>query len=159
MNAAAALTLRVEQIDGFEFRVRFDRPHYPELRMDEPPPLGRDRAPNPAGVLAAAIGNCLAASLLFCLQRRGASVSGMNAQVRLHLTRNEQKRLRVGQVAVELDPGSGVSSEILNDCVAMFEDFCVVTQSVREGIDVSVNVLRPVSGAAAASSGASPPRG
>ena len=54
--------LRIEQVDGYEFRVRFDKEHYPEMRLDEPAPLGHDRAPNPARILAAAIGNCLAAS-------------------------------------------------------------------------------------------------
>lgn len=134
-------TVHVEQVEGFEFRVRFDRDHYAELTLDEPPPLGRDAAPNAARVLAAAIGNCLAASLLFCLKRAGAAPAGLTSEVRAQLVRNEQKRLRVGVVDVTLRPrGVAGGAEAMAKCLGSFEDFCVVTQSVREGIDVRVRV-------------------
>ena len=73
--AVARFSLTVEQVDGFEFRVRFDKDQYEDLILDEPAPLGRDRAPNAARILAA--------------------------------------------------------------------DFCVVTQSVRQGLDVRVHVDWP----------------
>ena len=41
--------------------------------MDEPEPMGENSGPNAGKVLAAAIGNCLTASLLFCLQKAMAS--------------------------------------------------------------------------------------
>jgi hypothetical protein len=34
----------------------------------------------------------------------------------------------------------GVPEERLDRCLGLFEDFCVVTQSVREGLDVQVEV-------------------
>jgi len=37
--------------------------------MDEPEPMGGNSGPNACKVLAATIGNCLTASLLFCLQK------------------------------------------------------------------------------------------
>lgn len=133
--------LRIEQVDGFEFRVRFDdKEHYPELRLDEPAPLGHDRGPNPARLLAAAIGNCLAASLLFCMQRRRQALSHVAADVRVSIVRNEEKRLRIGHVAVVLRPTVEGGAEALAPCLATFEDFCIVTQSVRAGIPVEVTV-------------------
>ncbi len=132
--------LRIEQVDGFEFRVRFDKEQYPALLMDEPAPLGADRAPNPARILAASIGNCLAASLLFCMQRRRTPLTSVSADVRVTLTRNAQKRLRVGRVDVTLHPRVEGGAEALAPCLDTFEDFCVVTQSVREGLEVNVNV-------------------
>lgn len=142
--AGEAITLQIEQVDGFDFRVRFDKDHYPELRMDEPPPLGRDAAPNPARILAAAIGDCLSASLVFCLKRRGVVVNGLRSEVRIQLARNERKRLRVGRVEVSIHPHGPIPDDVLDECLKTFEDFCVVTQSVREGIDVAVEVSRPV---------------
>lgn len=143
MDQAGEFTLHVEQVDGFDFRVRFDKERYADLRMDEPPPLGHDASPNPARILAAAIGDCLSASLVFCLKRRGVVVDGLRSEVRVQLVRNENKRLRIGNVEVSIHPQGPIPDEALDACLKTFEDFCVVTQSVRDGIDVKVNVSRP----------------
>lgn len=140
---AGEFTLSVEQVEGFDFRVRFDKERYGELRIDEPEPLGKDSAPNPARILAAAIGDCLSASLVFCLKRRGVTVKDLKADVHVKLTRNENKRLRIGSVAVKIHPQGDIPSDAFDACLQTFEDFCVVTQSVREGIDVKVEVERP----------------
>jgi uncharacterized OsmC-like protein len=132
-------TIAVEQIDGFEFRVRFDKPQHAEIRVDEPAPLGHDAAPNAVRLLAAAIGNCLAASLVFCAKRRGAELSHVRAEVDVEMVRNEAKRLRVGRIAVTLD-APAADPAILSACLPVFEEFCTVTESVRRGIDVEVRV-------------------
>lgn len=146
MEPAGEFTLRVEQVQGFDFRVEFDKEQYPPLRMDEPAPLGNDAAPNPARILAAAIGDCLSASLVFCLKRRGVTVEGLRSEVKVQLARNEHKRLRIGRVEVAIRPRDPIPQETLDACLATFEDFCVVTQSVRDGIDVAVKVERPSAG-------------
>jgi uncharacterized OsmC-like protein len=53
------VTLR--HVRDFEFSAMFDGVS-PErqILLDEHPPLGQGRGPNPAALLAAAIGNCLA---------------------------------------------------------------------------------------------------
>lgn len=130
----------LEHMDGFQFRVRFDDASWRELVVDEPPPLGLGRGPNPARMLAVAIGNCLAASLLFCFQRKGLDVLGLEADVRVDLVRNERHRLRVGSVAVHLRPHLNDDVERITECLEGFEDFCIVTQSVREGMPIEVDV-------------------
>lgn len=80
-EVAHRFTIAVEQVDGFEFRVRLDRAQYADIRVDEPAPLGRDAAPNAVRLLAAAIGSCLAASLVFCAKRRGAVLVNVRAGV------------------------------------------------------------------------------
>jgi uncharacterized OsmC-like protein len=138
-NVVQRFAIQVDQIDGFEFRVRFDKAAYSELRMDEPPPLGRDTAPNPVRILAAAIGNCLAASLVFCAKKHGTMLSGVRADVSVQIVRNAERRLRVGQIDVELN-APGLDPNVLAACVPSFEEFCTVTQSVRDGINVNVRV-------------------
>lgn len=132
--------LRVEQSDGYEFKVTFDKDHYAPLVMDEPAPLGADHGPNPARILAAAIGDCLSASLMFCLSKKGVTLTGMSADVSTELVRNENKRLRIGKIRVVLRPDLDASDAALAACRSTFEDFCVVTQSVREGLDVEVSI-------------------
>lgn len=132
--------IQVEQVDGFEFRVRFDKEQFADLLLDEPPPLGKDAAPNAARVLAAAIANCLSASLVFCLQRNGVKTAGLRTEAKVQIVRNEQRRLRVGKVEVTLHPRVAAESEAMVKCLPMFEDFCTVTQSIRQGIEVAVHV-------------------
>lgn len=140
MAHAGEFTIHVEQVEGFGFRTRFDKPQHPILLTDEPAPLGKDSAPNPARILAAAIGNCLAASLTFCLSKAGIE-SHVDADVKVELVRNESKRLRVGPIEVTLHPTLASGPAALDGCIALFEDFCVVTESVREGLDVRVHVV------------------
>ena len=139
---AGELDLRIEPVGRFQFRVRFDKDSYPALQTDEPPPLGTDAGPDPARLLAAAVGTCLSASLRFCLQKTGAGAeeAAVSADVHLQLVRNERKRLRVGHIAVRLHPPPTLDPRALVSCLAGFEDFCIVTESVRRGIEVRVAV-------------------
>lgn len=139
-QTASRFSLRVEQVDGFEFRVKFDKEQFAPLSLDEPPPLGRDTAPNAARVLAAAIGNCLSASLVFCLKHAKVEASGVTADVDVEIVRNESRRLRVGKVNVTLHTDLAPDDPALAGCLSTFEDFCIVTQSVRQGIEVAVQV-------------------
>ena len=50
------------------------------------------------------------------------------------------RRLRVGAVEVTIHPQVAADAEPLMKCLGTFEDFCMVTQSVRQGIDVKVRV-------------------
>lgn len=133
-------SIQVEQIDGFEFKVRFDKEQFAELHLDEPPPLGKDAAPNAARILAAAIANCLSASLVFCMQRSGLTTGGLRTEAKVQIVRNEQRRLRIGKVDVVLHPKVAAGTEALVKCLPTFEDFCTVTQSIRHGIEVGVSV-------------------
>jgi uncharacterized OsmC-like protein len=141
---ATRFTLHVQRVDDYEFRVRFDKPQFEDLRFDEPAPLGRDSAPSAARVLAAAVGNCLSASLVFCLGKSSLDLRSLNADVDVEIVRNERRRLRIGRVNVVLYPefndANAASSEAFQRCLETFEDFCIVTQSVRQGIDVAVRV-------------------
>lgn len=62
--------------------------------------------------------------------------------MRGELTRNALGRLRIGRlgVTIRLDDDAG-SLKHLDRCLAQFEDFCVVTESVRQGIPVGVRVV------------------
>jgi uncharacterized OsmC-like protein len=139
-EAVSRFSIRVEQVDGFEFRVKFDKDQFAALEMDEPAPLGHDRAPNAARVLAAAIGNCLSASLVFCMKRAKMPVQ-VHADVDVEIVRNEARRLRIGKIDVALHTDVPANDPALTSCITSFEDFCIVTQSVRHGIPVDVRVV------------------
>jgi len=134
-------TIFVERVQDFEFRVRFDRTEFPEWTLDEPSPLGQDRGPNATKVLAAAIGNCLSASLMFCLQRSKLAVDSLWAEVTPTTARNKEGRWRIHHVDVKiLIKTTEEDPKRFQRCVEIFENYCIVTASVRQGIPVNVEV-------------------
>jgi uncharacterized OsmC-like protein len=125
---------------GYEFVAEFtDIPGAPSILFDEPEPLGENRAPNAAAVLSAAIGNCLAASLTFCLRRARMNVQDMTANVTTHVAKNEKGRYRIRDIEVEVAPVLGNDAK-LDRCEGLFEDFCIVTASVQRGIPVHISL-------------------
>lgn len=141
MSDLPTFSLSISQVERFAFDVTFDNDAWPSVRVDEPAPLGGDSGPNAARLLGAAIGNCLAASLFFCLEKSRVPVKDLRAEVAGEIVRNEKGRMRIGSVSVTLHPTlEGVAPESMARCLDLFEDFCLVTQSVREGIDVRVSV-------------------
>jgi uncharacterized OsmC-like protein len=137
------LTVDLERVKDYEFRVRFGD-GFADLVLDEPPPLGADHGPNASKVLSAAIGNCLAASLLFCLRKSRLEPRSLHATVETTIRRNEKGRFRIGgtRVAIKLDLDAE-ARERAGRCLELFEDFCTVTESVRSGIPVDVEVRDP----------------
>ena len=133
--------ISMDCVQDYRFHVRFDKERYADLQMDEPPPLGGDSGPNASRVLAAAVGNCLSASLLFCARKARANIEGLHTEVGVALARNENGRLRIRKIEVSIEPrlSTGDKGKVQR-CLELFEDYCVVTQSIRDGVDVSVTV-------------------
>ena len=143
MAEALTFGLELEQQEGFEFRVRFDWPGAPELLLDEPEPLGRRRGPNAARLVAAAVANCLSASLVFCLRSKFRQNPGpVRAMATGRLERNDKGRYRIAGIDVTVSLAEKFGDLPHQErCLEQFEDFCVVTQSIRAGIPVNVSVV------------------
>lgn len=147
MSDEAGFTLTLEQGEGYAFTVKFDQPRLPGLLLDEPPPLGELAGPNASRLLAAAAANCLSASLLFCLGKQEPPDGAVRTTATCRIGRNEQGRLRVLGMSVDITVSDTLEANVrMARCQQMFEDFCVVTASIRQGIPVAVNV-RGASGA------------
>lgn len=133
------ITITIDRIKDFEFRVSFDGAG--NWTMDEPAPLGGGHGPSAAMALAAAVGNCLSASALFCLRKARVDPRGLKTTVTASLERNERGRFRIGgiDVRIDLDVAEGDKPKV-SRCVDLFEDYCIVAESVRRGIDVRVEV-------------------
>jgi organic hydroperoxide reductase OsmC/OhrA len=135
-------TLELEQQRDYEFRVKFDWPDVADLLLDEPAPIGRAGGPNAARLIGAAVGNCLSSSLVFCMRKFKQTPGTLRAEVTGELTHNELGRLRIGRFDVTIHLAEEASAtKHFDRCIAQFEDFCVVTESVRRGILVGVHVV------------------
>lgn len=133
--------IELNQEDKYRFRVTFDNPAVPPLITDETEPLGANAGPNPSRLLATSVANCLAASLMFALSKFKNDPSPVRTSVEVTMVRNEAKRLRIGSMAVDIQFGSkAADTAMLERVLAQFEEFCIVTQSVRSGFPISVQV-------------------
>lgn len=142
MSESMSFKLELEQLQDYEFRVKFDLPEVADLTLDEPEPLGRASGPNAARLIGAAVANCLSSSLLFCMRKFKQAPGTLRAEVTGELARNEHGRLRIGRFDVTIRLADAVGDiKHFDRCMQQFEDFCVVTESVRKGIPVGVRVV------------------
>lgn len=137
-------SLSLDRITNYQFETRFDNDQLEPLLLDEPVPLGDDKGPNASRLVGAAVGDCLSASLLFCLEKAKQQVNGIKTNVVGTMRRNERGRWRIAEldVRITLDVVADHAKRV-NRCLSLFEDYCVVTASVRKGVLVNVVVLDP----------------
>lgn len=132
---------KLSRVKDYQLKVEFDLPGMPDLVTDEAEPLGKNAGPNPSRLISAAVGNCLSSSLLFCLSKARVDVDDLKASVETVMRRNEKGRWRIAGLKVKLHPiirAEDVSRS--RRCLEVYEDFCIVTESVRKGIEVKVDV-------------------
>ncbi len=135
-NASVTITRQ----SGYQFLVEFG-PLIPQLLADEPAPLGQGGGPAPDHMLLAAVANCLSASLLFALQKFKQDPGALTATATPEMGRNENKRLRIQRIHVQLELGKTAGEiEHLDRVLAQFEEFCTVSMSVRQGIAIDLQV-------------------
>ncbi|MBA3930510.1 organic hydroperoxide reductase OsmC/OhrA [Pseudoxanthomonas japonensis] len=142
MSDTQIVRLTLEQESDYAFRIHFDDTTIADLITDESEPLGKGEGPNPTRLLLSAVANCLSASLLFALRKFKNTPGKLVTQATAELVRNEQGRIRVGHIHADIRLAeAGAAHASLERILAQFENFCVVTESVRHGIDVSVSVI------------------
>lgn len=134
-------TVSLELLEGYAFRIAFDDAELEPLHTDEARPLGNGTGPSPSRLLAAAVANCLAASLAHCLRRARVPVETLTATATVSLGRNDRGRLRIERMNVRLDPRVESSHAAqLARCTSVFQEYCTVTASLREGFEIAVEV-------------------
>jgi len=138
--SASPVTVRLTQRRDYQFDNHFGGAAA-DLLTDEPAPLGQDAGPSPMQLLCAAVGNCLAASLLFALRKFKQSPDPITCEVSAETGRNAEKRLRVLGMTARLRLGVPAAQlEHLDRVLETFEDYCTVTGSVRGGFPITVEV-------------------
>lgn len=142
MSEDDGIRLLLEQDGPYAFRISFEGTDLDALHTDEGAPLGAGAGPNPTHLLLAGVANCLSASLLFALRKFKNAPGPIRTEIVARKARNEGGRWRIprAEVAIHLsDTAAGL--ERFDRVLAQFEDFCIVTQSVREGMQVEVRII------------------
>jgi uncharacterized OsmC-like protein len=132
----------LEQEGPYAFKVNFEGTSLEALHTDEPAPLGAGAGPNPSALLLAGVANCLAASLLFALRKFKNAPGPIRAEITADKQRNAEGRWRIprAQVVITL-ADTAAELEHFERVLGQFEQFCIVTQSVRDGIEVDVAIV------------------
>ena len=132
---------QLEQKKDFQFEISF-REGIPTVLGDEPHPIGEGKGPSPVQFLAAAVGNCLSDSLFFAIKKYKQDPQPIHCTVTAKIGRNDQNRLRVTEMHCVLTLGVPADTlEHLDRVLASFEAFCTVTQSVGQGIPITIEVF------------------
>ena len=135
------VSVSLQQQADYRFEIHFGN-NIPGLIADEPAPLGKGEGPSPAQLLCAAVGNCLSDSLLFALRKFKQAPEPLHCEVQADVGRNPEGRLRILGIHANVALGVPASSlEHLDRALAQFEEFCTVTQSIRQAIPVRVTVV------------------
>ena len=135
------IQVTLTQQHDYRFDIHFGG-DVPVLTGDEPAPLGAGLGPSPVQLLSAAVGNCLSDSLLFALRKFKQAPEPIHCTVTSEVGRNSEGRMRVLNMKAVLTLGVPASSlEHLDRVLGQFEAFCTVTQSVGQGIPITVEVL------------------
>jgi uncharacterized OsmC-like protein len=142
MSDSPDIRIVLEQEGPYAFKVRFEGTDLAPLHVDEPAPLGAGAGPNPSALLLSGIANCLSASLVFALRKFKNAPSPIRAEITARRERNEAGRWRIPRAEVVLHLGDNAADlEHFDRVLDQFEQFCIVTQSVRDGIAVDVKIV------------------
>lgn len=134
------IVVHLTQEQDYRFQIAFGG-EVPGLVADEPPPLGHGNGPSPVQLLAAAVGSCLSDSLLFALRKFKQNPDPLRCEVQADVGRNPDGRMRILHIKAVLTLGLPAAQlQHLDRTLDQFEEFCTVTQSVRQGIPVTVEV-------------------
>ncbi len=126
-------------LGDYKFNVNFDEESIPDLIVDEEKPIGDASGPNPSRLLSAAVGHCLSSSLLYCLGKARIKAKNIETIVRTSVERNEQGYVRVKKMDVQIRVETNEKDRPrLPRCLEIFENYCTVTESVRQGIQINV---------------------
>lgn len=115
----------------------------------EEKPETQKLGPDAATLLGMGIVSCLSASFLFCLQKRNLTLDDLEGKVEISFHKNDKGYTRIKKINVKLIPKTKdkeVRKRIhtcmreVKDGNMFFEETCIITPSVKEGLDIIVNV-------------------
>ncbi len=131
----------IERLEDFQFLVTFDEESMGEVLSDEPEDFGgKAEGPSAGRLLGASVLNCLMASLTFCLNKKRVDIRSFKGSIIVTVDR-EDGRLRVTDMKATLHPEVDPDDhKKLQGCLKIFEEYCIVTQSIRNGVHVEVSV-------------------
>ncbi|MFO8020780.1 MAG: hypothetical protein R6U96_19310 [Promethearchaeia archaeon] len=105
--------------------------------------------PDAASLLGLSILSCLSASFIFCLNKRKLNPDDLDGYAEVAFKKDEKGYKRIKEIKVKIKPMTEDPETLkrMKQCVRemrdgemYFEKSCIVTPSVRDGININVNI-------------------
>ena len=113
------------------------------FNVDEPTLFhGTDLGPSSVEYLLIGIGGCLGTSFIYCLQKRNIKMKNVEIVVDGKLSHVGPKlvlRLTKVDAEIKFKPEENASSEEINLCIKNFREYCIVSNSIADGLPIHVN--------------------
>lgn len=120
--------------------------HFKNLNVDEPISFhGTDFGPSAVEYLLIGIGGCLGTTFIYCLQKNNIELEAFEVVVDGKLSHTGPKmRLRLVNVDVDLNftPKEASSDVEINRCMKEFTEYCIVTNSIANGLPININTKK-----------------
>ncbi|MFX0139609.1 MAG: OsmC family protein, partial [Candidatus Hodarchaeota archaeon] len=114
-----------------------------KIYIDERQRKGTDKlGTSPVKLLALSVLGCLAASFEFCLEKRDFSLNGLDGTAEVTISRNDKGFWRVKKINIDLNPmvDDIKMHKRADQCKKFFEQYCIISESLRKGFEVNVNL-------------------
>ena len=116
---------------------------FKDFDIDEPASFhGTDLGPSAVEYLLIGIGGCLGTTFIYCLQKNNIELETFEVVVDGKVSHTGPKmRLRLENVDVDLKftPKEASSDVEINRCMEEFTKYCIVTNSIANGLPIKVN--------------------
>ncbi|MFX1275348.1 MAG: OsmC family protein [Promethearchaeota archaeon] len=132
------------------FKTSIGLGRFKDFFIDETLDNNKDlEGPDAAQMLGMAILSCLSASFIFCLAKRNLNLDDLEARAEISFKKIDRGYTRVKEINIKIVPRTRNEATLkrINQCVKemksgkmMFEENCIITESVREGIKVTVDI-------------------
>ncbi len=125
------------------FRGNLGKLKVDELYIDLRTERRNDRiGSSPVKLLGLSILSCLAASFEFCIEKKNISLSDLEGRAEVTVARNSKNFWRLKKIDVEIVPKID-NPELLkriDQCKKLFEQYCIISESLKKGIEINVNL-------------------
>ncbi len=118
--------------------------HFSNIHVDEPESFhGTDLGPSAIEYILVGIGGCLGSSFVYCLLKQNIKIKKLRIIVDGKMKHKGPKfRLRLVNVNIEIrfSPEDDELNEEIKNCIEIFQDHCVVSNPIINGLPIQVNV-------------------
>jgi len=139
----ARVKVGIELTENMIYKCDLGQINMADLFIDETRKKRTDRiGPSPTKLLALSVLGCLASCFEFCLQKKGFTLSDLDGRAEVTFARNEKNLWRIKKIDVELLPkiDNPEMRKRVAQCKRLFKHYCIITESLRKGIEIDVNL-------------------
>jgi len=137
------MKVRVKYAENLHFK-GFAR-HFESIDLDEPESFnGTDIGPSPIEYYLMGIGGCIGATFAYCLQKKKGAIKELEIIVNGELKHMAPKlRLKLAKIEIKIvfSLKQGVSIKIIDYCKSKFQEYCPLSESVINGIPLTIKFL------------------